>query len=328
LNNTPLVSIILLSYNQSKYIEDSINSVINQLYLNWELIIIDNGSDDDSNSIIKKYVDNNKIRAILHTLNKCIGKRMNEGIAAASGEFVSFLYSDDYYLPEKLITQVKEIQKLSSDWGLIYGPGYRLDMSTKNLEIEKCIQFSGSILKVLFTDFSSGYINPISPLIRKECLTEYPFHEDVFTEGEAIFFRIAMKYKFLYINEPLVVMRDSGNNARYAGKENSEYFEIVLNKLDKHKDFPQEHLLFYKKFKGITFRNNAWQNIRLGTDSHWARSMLYKSIISDWRQIIHPKTIAVFFLSLTPIYIRKIINILANKIFRKNNTKYFEKYYP
>jgi glycosyltransferase involved in cell wall biosynthesis len=327
MNNIPLVSIILLSYNQSTYLEESINSAISQTYPEWELIIVDNGSSDDSHSIIKKYIGNNRIKTILHSTNKCTGLRLNEAITIASGEFVSFLYSDDYYLPEKLIIQVNEIQKLSSDWGLIYGPGYRLDMSTKNSEIEKCIEFSGEILKILFTDFSSGYINPISPLIRKECLINFPFYEDVFTEGEAIFFRIAMKYKFLYINEPLVVMRDSGNNARYAGKQNSEYFEIVLNKLDKHKDFPKELLFYYKKFKGITFRNNAWQNIRLGTDSHWVRSMLYKSVSSDWRQVTHPKTITAFILSLVPVFIRKLINLLANKIFNKTETKYFEKYY-
>lgn len=328
MSNASLVSVVLLSYNQSAYLEDAIGSVIGQTYPEWELIVIDNGSTDDSHSIIKKHLDDKRIRALLHTTNMCIGKRMNEGIAAASGDFISFLYSDDYYLPEKLNKQVKLMQKLSSDWGVVYAPGYSLDMSTKKLEIVKTIESSGNILKNLFTDFFCGFINPISPLIRKECLLKYPFDEEVFTEGEAIFFRIAMKYKFAYIDEPLVVMRDTGNNARYAGKQNSEIFKIVLNKLGKHIDFPDNLIPCYRRFKGITFRNNAWQNIRGGIDSQWVRSMLNQSIRSDWRQIIHPRTITAFILSFLPIGTRKIINLLVNRVLNKHSGKYFEKYYP
>ncbi len=328
MSNVPLVSVVLLSYNQSAYLEEAIVSVIGQTYPEWELIVIDNGSTDDSQSIIKKYLDDKRIRAFLHTTNMCLGKRMNEGIAAASGEFISVLYSDDYYLPEKLNAQVKVMQKLSSDWGVVYAPGYRLDMSTEKLEIEKSIESSGDILKLLFTDYFCGYINPISPLIRKECLLKYPFDEEVFVDGEGIFFRIAMKYRFAYIDEPLVVMRDTGNNARYAGKQNSECFEIVLNKLGGHIDFPGNLISCYRRFKGITFRNHAWQNIRLGTDSQWVRRMLCQSTRSDWRQIIHPKTIIAFILSFLPISSRKKINLLVNRVLNKSNSKYFEKYYP
>jgi glycosyltransferase involved in cell wall biosynthesis len=326
--DTPLVSVILLSYNQSEYLDFSIISVINQTYIEWELIIIDNGSKDDSHLIIKKYLANKKIKSYLHSTNMCLGKRMNEGITAASGDLISVLYSDDYYLPEKLTIQVDQMQKLSSDWGAVYGPGYRLDMSTNKLEIKKSIECSGDILKKLFTNFNDGFINPISPLMRRECFLKYPFYEDVFIESEAIFFRIAMKYKFFYIDEPLVVMRDTGNNAGYAAKQNSEFFAFVLEKLGKHEDFPNELLFFYRKFKGTTFRNNAWQNIRAGTDSEWVRSMLKKSISSNWKEILHPKTIIAFVMSFLPIFSRKIINSLVNKIINKEKIIYIEDYYP
>lgn len=328
MNTVPLVSVILLSYNQSDYVEDAIVSVTRQTYTEWELIVIDNGSTDGSQSIIKKYLDDNRVRVFLHPVNMSICKRMNEGVAAASGDFISILYSDDYYLPEKLDKQVSVMRKLSPEWGVAYSPGYQMNVATQKVEIVKSIESSGEILKELFTDFFQGYINPISPLIRKECLLRYPFDEEIFTEGEAIFFRIAMKYKFIYVDEPLVVMRVHDNNARYAGKQNAEYFAAGLNKLGKHGDFPDEVAPYYQRFKGILFRNNAWQNIRLGADRKWARNMLYQSIRSDWRQILHPKSMAALMLSFLPTTVRKKINLLANMVLSKHNIKYFEKYYP
>lgn len=328
MSKLPLVSVVLLSYNQSDYLEDAILSVIDQAYREWELIIIDNGSTDGSKSIIKKYLDHKRIRAFMHSANMGVCKRINEGIAAASGDFISILYSDDYYLPEKLNTQINVIKMLPLDWGVVYAPGYRLDIDTKKLEIVKSIESSGDVLKILFTDFSCGFINPISPLIRKECFLKYPFDEEVFLEGEAIFFRIAMKYKFAYIDEPLVVMRDTGNNARYAGRQNSEMFEILLNKIGSHIDFPISAFSCYRRFKGVLFRNNAWQDIRLGSDSQWVRRMVRESIHSDWRQIIHPKIAISFALSFLPVGIRKEINFSINRILNKPNIKYFDKYYP
>ena len=327
MKNEPLVSVILLSYNQSDYIESSINSVIEQVYKNWELIIIDNGSNDESHSIIKKYSLNKKIKIFLHDSNICLGKRMNDGIDAASGDLISLLYSDDYYLPEKLHFQVNEINKLSPDWGMVYGPGYRLDMSTKKFELKKTIEFSGDILKKLFSDFDSGFINPISPLIRKECFIKYPFYEDVFIESEAILFRMAIKYKFFYMDLPLVVMRDTGRNAGYAAKQNSEFFAIVLDKLGKVDDFPSKLYTDYRNFKARIYKDNAWQNIRSGTDSLWVRNMIYKSISSNWKEIFNPKIFIAYVMSFYPVIVRRKINLLVNKIINKKSDIYFEHYY-
>lgn len=323
----PIVSVILLSYNQSAYLDHAINSVINQKYDDWELVIIDNGSTDDSHSIIQKYSNNKKIRSYLHTTNICLGKRMNDGIAVANGDYISLLYSDDYYLPDKLFVQVKAMQKLSTDWGVVYAPGYRLNMATNQMVVKNSIEFSGEILKHLFIDFNKGFINPIAALIRKECFLKYPYYEDVFIESEAIFFKMAMKYKFFYISDLSVVMRDTGNNAGYAAKQNSEFFAFVLDKLGKHVDFPIELSSHYRQFKGVTFRNNAWQNIRSGTDSQWVRIMLKKSIYSNWLEIFHPKTIIAFIMSFISISNRKKVNKYVNRITNKVEDIYFEEYY-
>ena len=96
----PLISVIMCTYNHSEYVQDAIESVVKQTYKDWELIIIDNGSTDDTQKILQKYNDNPKVRIVSYEKNDFITKRINEGVRLANGDFISILFSDDYYLPE------------------------------------------------------------------------------------------------------------------------------------------------------------------------------------------------------------------------------------
>ncbi len=94
-DDKPLVSIITVVYNGEKYLEETIQSVINQTYDNVEYIIIDGGSTDGTLDIIKKYED--KIDYWVSEMDKGIYDAMNKGIAVASGEWIGIINSDDYY---------------------------------------------------------------------------------------------------------------------------------------------------------------------------------------------------------------------------------------
>lgn len=107
-----LVSIITPVYNAEKYIEDTIKSVLNQSYMNWELILINDCSSDCSMNIIKKYNDrDSRIRVI--ELNKNSGPAVarNTGIECAHGRFIAFLDSDDIWMPNKLEVQLNFMKK-------------------------------------------------------------------------------------------------------------------------------------------------------------------------------------------------------------------------
>ena len=95
MNNIPLISIITVSYNAVKTIEDTILSVINQTYPNIEYIIIDGGSTDGTLDIIKKYQD--KITYWVSEPDKGIYDAMNKGIAKANGELIGIINADDWY---------------------------------------------------------------------------------------------------------------------------------------------------------------------------------------------------------------------------------------
>ena len=101
------VTIIMPSYNSEKFIIESVESVLVQTYSNWELIIVDYCSPDDSNKIITKYVDNDsRIKLIKLQKNSGPAVARNTAIEAANGRYIAFLDSDDVWLPNKLETQI------------------------------------------------------------------------------------------------------------------------------------------------------------------------------------------------------------------------------
>ncbi|BAU64179.1 glycosyl transferase family protein [Stanieria sp. NIES-3757] len=99
----PKVSVIIPSFNCAKYISQAIESVINQTYKNYEIIVIDDGSTDNTQAIIKPYL--NKIRYFYQT-NQGVSEARNRGLDLARGELIAFLDADDLFLPHKLQEQV------------------------------------------------------------------------------------------------------------------------------------------------------------------------------------------------------------------------------
>lgn len=103
----PLVSIVLPMYNSIEFIEKSIKSVVNQEYKNWELLIIDDCSNDGSSKIAYKYSNNYKnITYYSHKVNKGVAVARNSGIKKAKGKYLAFLDSDDLWHPKKLKEQI------------------------------------------------------------------------------------------------------------------------------------------------------------------------------------------------------------------------------
>ena len=110
-----LVSIIMPSYNSSKFIEKSINSVLNQTYQNWELIIVDDNSKDNSLEIIKSFKDS-RIKSFHNGRNLGAARSRNRAIKKAKGRYIAFLDSDDLWKEDKLEKQISFMQKNSIDF--------------------------------------------------------------------------------------------------------------------------------------------------------------------------------------------------------------------
>lgn len=295
------VSVCLLSFNQAEFLRDSIESVFAQTFADWELIVLDNGSTDGSRELLRPYQDHSKIRVILRENNDAPTKRLNEAIAAGSGEFVSLLYSDDFYLPDKLRVQVEAFDALSSEYGVVYTPGDRLDVDTGDRWRDATLTAKGRILDDLLTEHGAGRpINPISPLVRRTCFERHRFYEDLFIEGELIYFRIAMTHQFHFIPQPTVVMRDHARNGGRAVKRNVETLFVFLDKLEREPEFPPAVRPALKTMRANLYRLATWLAIRVVNDPAWAREMLIGAVKLDWARALHPKLIAGLGLSVLP----------------------------
>ena len=111
--SSPLVSIVIPCYNGSEFISDAIGTVLSQSYENWEIIVIDDGSEDGSVDVVGGFEDD-RIRLLRHSENRGIAATRNTGIEAASGEFVAFLDQDDLWDERKLEKSVRAASELDN----------------------------------------------------------------------------------------------------------------------------------------------------------------------------------------------------------------------
>lgn len=105
-NMNELVSVITPSYNTAKYIEDTIKSVQEQTYTNWEMIIVDDCSTDNTDEVVAKYLHDERIRYLKNSKNSGAALSRNYALREAKGKWIAFLDSDDVWVSEKLEKQI------------------------------------------------------------------------------------------------------------------------------------------------------------------------------------------------------------------------------
>ena len=142
MENQPLVSIIMPSYNAEKYIAESIESVLHQTYSNWELLITDDCSNDQTPSIVQSYANKDpRIDFVIASKHSGIANTRNQSIARAKGRFVAFLDNDDLWVTEKLEKQLRFL--LKNDFAFVYSE-YEL-MNEDGTPKNKTIKTAGVI---------------------------------------------------------------------------------------------------------------------------------------------------------------------------------------
>lgn len=159
------ISVIIPIHNSSKYILECINSVINQTYKNLEIIVVDDKSEDNSIDIIKGIKDN-RIKIIKLKNNVGVAKARNKGIDEATGKYICFLDSDDYWYPEKIDYQLKFMKE--NDYTFIYGSYYYLrdGKITHKAKVPKKINYKGALKNT--TIFTSTVMFNMKKLKKKD----------------------------------------------------------------------------------------------------------------------------------------------------------------
>ena len=172
-----LVSIIMPSYNAEKLIGRTIESVLSQSYVNWELLAIDDCSKDSTRDVVNDFVKHDsRIRLIaLDKNNGAPAAPRNIGVREAKGEWVAFLDADDIWHPKKLMLQMEAMQRTDS----IFCSTQMLDFTD-----DKLVSFSNCSGEMqnrnisLYTQLRKFRTPTSSVVARKDLLLKYPFNED------------------------------------------------------------------------------------------------------------------------------------------------------
>ena len=323
-NNSPLVSICIMIYNQEKYIEKCIKSAINQTYQNIEIIICNNGSTDNSKKIIQNFLKYDNIQLLDYPDNIYLGKTTNTVVHKSVGEYICFIAGDDYYLPEYVEKNLNTSINLPNDYGVVYSPTYVYNEITDTTFLEdKVFNKSGYILDEIIGLLYSRSIPSFTPFIKKEVFNKVSHDESVFCEGEMIFIRIAEHFKFQYINIPLLVTTEHLNNQGKNYKENAQSFYDESIKLISL--LPDKSRLI-KKVIGKMYLRNSWIALRLMGDREWMINCLMIAFKYSTSLVFHWKFYRlIIFSPFSPSVINSLL--FFKKSVNTRNATFLEKNY-
>ena len=200
----PIVSVIIPTYNRAHLISGAIQSVLDQTYQDFELIVVDDGSKDNTEEVVKDFPDP-RIRYIRLEENRGAAAARNIGIKAAKGEYIAFQDSDDEWLPEKLEKQIEVFKIVSKEVGVVYADAWRISSGRRTyLKLLKVRPENGFW-------FNKAFNNPLhiglqSTLIRKECFQKAGLLDERFPRliDYEFLVRVSKYFLFYHIDEPLV----------------------------------------------------------------------------------------------------------------------------
>lgn len=163
-----MVSVIITTHNRCNLLERAIQSVLNQIYKDFELIVVADGCTDGTDSLMKKYESEKRIQYIHYSPAKGGNYARNKGVKNSCGEFIAFLDDDDEWLPEKLELQVAKIRE-DPECVLVY-TGVRVVYVDECIEYSSIPKVNGDLSKVLL--FNNIIGSTSTPLIKKSVLDD------------------------------------------------------------------------------------------------------------------------------------------------------------
>lgn len=199
----PKVSVIIPTYNRKDYVVEAVDSVLNQTYRNFEVIVVDDGSTDGTSEILKKKYDQ-KIRYFYKENGGCASAR-NYGIKFARGEYIAFLDSDDKYLPDKLEDQVGILER-NTELGFVYSDSYSFGGGKKLLNSSVRPDKDNSVTYALYM---MTYMANGSFLARKKYLELSGYYNESlrYNEDTDFLLRLSLYSKVYYSKKPTLLYR-------------------------------------------------------------------------------------------------------------------------
>lgn len=292
----PTVSVIIPAYNCARYVSEAIDSALAQTYKDFEVIVVDDGSTDNTSRILEPYIQSGKIR-YFYQENAGAGAARNKGILEAKGEFLAFLDADDVLLEDSLSKRVSFLEKYPKA-GLVFTDYYTkrgeedLRDETPLLKRAKFLENCGGLI-----DFSAGRLTIFNPklysrylsfsphpiwtgtvLMRKEIVKDAGlFDSELRSHAEdRVYWMAVMKRHIVgFIDEPLAVYniyrsKVSKNKIRYHINRIATFFPLLKDTMISHtlikrllgEDYFYLGYYYYQNNCFWTAKINFWQSVR------------------------------------------------------------------
>lgn len=262
----PKVSVIIPTYNRTKYLGDAIQSVLNQTFTDFEIIVVDDGSTDNTKDLVNSFNDS-RIRYIYQE-NRGVSAAQNKGIESANSEYIGILGDDDMYLEHMLEKSVQALDE-HPEAGFSYGQCNIMREGTGVYRTRKSPHHSdstvvGSIEQVRELLLTCP-IRASTLVVRSICFEKSGvFNEDLwYAEDYHLFIRLAKKYPGFYIAEPLI-------NFRY-------HNEQALHNTDRPGKVTAYPLILQEVFEDPEFAPYC-EDIKGKIYSHFHRHMMTRSV--------------------------------------------------
>lgn len=206
------VSVVVPTYNRANVIGRALRSILEQTYSDYEVIVVDDGSTDDTESVVNA-INDARLRYIPLSENQGVAHARNVGIREAACDYIAFLDSDDEWLPDKLQLQMEEMEKLDDSYGMVYCRmgGWTRDGSSRFvcpvLDWKQEVLAGNIFHSLLFRNV----IGTPSMLVRRECFEEVGGFKEALhcLEDWEMILRIAKRWKIGFVDKILVEVHKS-----------------------------------------------------------------------------------------------------------------------
>lgn len=197
-DSNPLITVITPTFNRADFIEEAVNSVLAQTYGNFELLIVDDGSTDDTKAVLAPALQDTRVQ-YFYQQNQGQSVARNLALAKAKGEFICFLDSDNYWPPEKLESQVRQFAE-NPDYDVVYGDIIEIDEQGREVTRKNMRRYSGNISSFMIRD---NCVSMNTAMARKRCFDELGAMSGQrrVADDYDLWLRFSAKFRFLYVPE-------------------------------------------------------------------------------------------------------------------------------
>lgn len=251
--NNSIVSIIVPAYNAEKYIAEAIQSVMDQTFKDWELLVIDDGSTDSTANIVKSFSDARII--LVQQENRGVSNARNKGLDLAKGKYITFLDADDVLPPRSIEVRVEYLEK-NSDMNLVDGNIVVKDMDMKNDIRVYEPYYNGELLPRLVALDSRVFFN-VCYMFKRDILGDVRFKENM-THAEDLLFYMELSslypVQYGFVSETIYWYR-SGHTSAMANLSGLEdgYLQLIQEVRNLQNISKTDFFIFKTKIAKIMF---------------------------------------------------------------------------